>query len=178
MCLQHWWVRKEHLMSSTWTCGKHLALSHKTALSLEWADRDLVGVTWIREWLDDLTQSWGQQLTVQGRAGTGSIPQGPVLGLAQFNTSLVTPFYEPVIMAFLYDLLIFLKDTSDFTSSLMSSAKPMAQLIFVSGSNRECVHHEDNLLQPHGSDPVQLVRLKEKGQSSTPEHFIMAHYHL
>lgn len=55
------------------------------------------------------------------------------------------PSYEPVIMAFLYDLRIFLKDISDFTSSLMNFAKSMAQQSFVSGSNRESVHHEDNL---------------------------------
>lgn len=41
--LQHWWVRKEHLMSSTWICAKHLTTSHKTTLSVEWADMDLMG---------------------------------------------------------------------------------------------------------------------------------------
>lgn len=56
MWLQHWWVREENHMSSPWTCAKHFSLTHKTALSLEWAAIDLMGITLMRKWLDGLTR--------------------------------------------------------------------------------------------------------------------------
>ncbi|GAB0179362.1 mitochondrial enolase superfamily member 1 [Grus japonensis] len=42
MGLQRWWTREEQLTSSTWTCAKHLTLSHTRSLSLNWRDMDLM----------------------------------------------------------------------------------------------------------------------------------------
>jgi len=41
MGLLHWWIREEQLMSCTWTCAKHLTLSHMTSSSLNCRDMDL-----------------------------------------------------------------------------------------------------------------------------------------
>ena len=41
--VQQWQIREEQLTSSTWTCAKHLILSHTTSLSLKWKDMDLMG---------------------------------------------------------------------------------------------------------------------------------------
>lgn len=40
--LQHQWVKEEQLMSPTWTCAKHLALSHVIARSPKWRKMDLM----------------------------------------------------------------------------------------------------------------------------------------
>lgn len=52
--LQHWCVRQEQLMSSTWICAKHLTLSDMIALSLNLRDMDLMdgplggsGIVWM-----------------------------------------------------------------------------------------------------------------------------------
>ncbi|GAB0204760.1 mitochondrial enolase superfamily member 1 [Grus japonensis] len=40
MGLQCQWIREGQLTSSTWTCARHLTLSHTTSLCLNWKDMD------------------------------------------------------------------------------------------------------------------------------------------
>jgi len=48
MGLQRWWTEDGELTSSTWTCARHLTLSHMLSLSLNWKDMDLTDGSFVR----------------------------------------------------------------------------------------------------------------------------------